>query len=91
MIDFKPRSYYEITEKGLRCLELFGALGDNLRATDWSYLTRYRLKLLVRMYRFFTSDIACDIKRLKGYNVNIVHLMQDNSQTISIQFMDNNE
>jgi hypothetical protein len=43
------------------------------------------------MYRSFTSDIACDIMRLKAYGANVLHLMQDNSQTISIQFMDNIE
>jgi hypothetical protein len=43
------------------------------------------------MYRFFTSDIACDIMRLKADDANVVHLMQDDSQTISIQFIDNSE
>jgi hypothetical protein len=29
--------------------------------------------------------------RLKAYDANVVHLTQDNSQTISIQFIDNSE
>jgi len=30
-IDFRPHSYYEITEKGRLCLELFSALEGDLR------------------------------------------------------------
>jgi predicted transcriptional regulator len=30
-INFKPYSYYEITEKGQRCLQLFGEIEDNLQ------------------------------------------------------------
>ena len=32
--DFKPHPYYEITERGRRCLELFGELDDDLRSSD---------------------------------------------------------
>ena len=32
--DFKPHPYYEITERGPRCLELFGELDDDLRSSD---------------------------------------------------------
>ena len=31
--DFKPHCYYQITERGRRCLEIFGELDDDLRAT----------------------------------------------------------
>jgi predicted transcriptional regulator len=34
MTDFKPYSYYEITEKGRRCLELFSAIEDDLRSIE---------------------------------------------------------
>ena len=29
--DFKPHCYYEITESGRRCLELFGEINEDLR------------------------------------------------------------
>ena len=31
--DFKPHFYYQITERGRRCLEIFGELDGDLRAT----------------------------------------------------------
>ncbi len=32
--DFKPHPYYEITERGRRCLELFGRIDDDLKPLD---------------------------------------------------------
>ena len=32
--DFKPHPYYEITERGRRCLELFCELDGELRSSD---------------------------------------------------------
>ena len=32
--DFKPHCHYQITERGSRCLELFGELDDDLRPTE---------------------------------------------------------
>ncbi|MGH9978456.1 MAG: winged helix-turn-helix domain-containing protein [Nitrososphaeraceae archaeon] len=32
--DFKPHPYYEITERGRRCLELFGKIADDLKPLD---------------------------------------------------------
>ena len=46
---------------------------------------------LVRAYHLFTNDIACDIMRLKTYSVKVVHLIQDNSQIISIQTVNSNK
>jgi predicted transcriptional regulator len=34
MTDFKPYSYYEITEKGRRCLELLNELEADLKPLD---------------------------------------------------------
>jgi predicted transcriptional regulator len=31
-IDYRPHSYYEITEKGYRCLELFSEIDADLKA-----------------------------------------------------------
>lgn len=31
LTDFKPFSYYEITKKGRRCLQVFGEIEDDLR------------------------------------------------------------
>ena len=52
---------------------------------------RWHIMLLARAYHFFTNDIACDIMRLKTYGVNMVHLMQDNSQITSIQTVNSNK
>src|SRR5918994_4099680 len=46
---------------------------------------RWHIMLLVRPYHFFRN-----IMRLKTYGVNIVHLMQENSQIISIQTLNSN-
>ena len=31
LVDFKPYSFYEITKRGRRCLQLFGEIEDDLR------------------------------------------------------------
>jgi predicted transcriptional regulator len=36
LTDFKPYSYYEITKKGRRCLQLFGELENDLRAVTFA-------------------------------------------------------
>jgi predicted transcriptional regulator len=36
LTDFKPFSYYEITKKGRRCLQLFGELEDDLKPVTFA-------------------------------------------------------
>ena len=37
LTDFKPFSYYEITPKGRRCLQLFGEIQDDLQPVNTAY------------------------------------------------------